>query len=347
MGRLRCFPVLLFFMLTGFSPVYGVPPLSGISAQDARSKLLAAAEQYRGIPYRYGGDDRRGMDCSGLIFRSFDDALGIRTPRTVGGIYYWAEKISLNAYAPGDLLFFNTTGGVSHVGIYMGEGRFIHSASDGPRTGVIVSSLGESYWRRTYIGAGRILPPGGDGQGLSGDAARLQGEARSGASGTGEGRFTAVMAVAPVWGGSDGPIRGAVGLGSLSLGLRVFNHDLDPALELRPQWDGKLGVSRIALTLSLALGGHFRLFAGPALTIGSPSLSYDGEDRLYSSGTVWINEAGLTMIPFTVETARGSFSLFGELAWQSYTPEGANFKFGPDLGASLRFSTGLRYARKL
>jgi probable lipoprotein NlpC len=285
------------------------------------------------------------MDCSGLIFRSFDDALGIRTPRTVDGIYAWAEKIAVDAYAPGDLLFFNTTGGVSHVGIYAGEGRFIHSASDGPKTGVIVSSLSESYWRRTYIGAGRVLPAGEDGQSSSWNAARPGGEA--GAPGAGESRFTAVAAAAPVWGGRDGPFRGVAGLGSLVLSLRVLGHDLDPALELRPQWDGKLGVARIALSLSLALGDHFRFFAGPALTIGSPSLSYDGEERRYNSNAVWINEAGLTMIPFTAKTAGGTFSLFGELAWQSYTPEGAKFKFGPDLGASIRFSTGLRYARKL
>ena len=144
--------------------IFGLVPiqersLRGASAAEARLKILAAAKSCLGVPYRYAGLDRRGMDCSGLIYHSFREGLKISVPRTAEGIYAWAEKIPASELAPGDLVFFVTNGaGVSHLGIYAGGGRFIHSASEGLRTGVIYSRLDEAYWKRTYLGAGRALP---------------------------------------------------------------------------------------------------------------------------------------------------------------------------------------------
>jgi probable lipoprotein NlpC len=128
--------------------------------REARFKVLYAAEQYEHVPYRYGGLDRRGLDCSGLIYLSFRDALGVSLPRSATGLYVWAEPISTEEIQPGDLLFFKTTkaGKISHAAIYAGGGRFIHAASDGPVTGVIYSGLDERYWSNRYAGAGRALP---------------------------------------------------------------------------------------------------------------------------------------------------------------------------------------------
>lgn len=129
-------------------------------AAEARFTLLAAADAYLGTPYRYAGVSRNGLDCSGLVYLSFRDAFQIAVPRTADAIYDWTEKIPTEELAPGDLVFFVTAGSrVSHVGIYAGENRFIHSASEGPETGVIYSRLDESYWKHTYRGAGRALPP--------------------------------------------------------------------------------------------------------------------------------------------------------------------------------------------
>jgi probable lipoprotein NlpC len=138
---------------------------AGRSAQEARNILLAAAAAYQGTPYRYGGLDRNGLDCSGFVYVSFKDSLAVSVPRSTLALYTWAEKIDTAALQPGDLVFFITQGrSVSHVGIYVGEGRFIHSASDGPNTGVIYSRLDESYWQSHFAGAGRALPevPGGE-----------------------------------------------------------------------------------------------------------------------------------------------------------------------------------------
>lgn len=132
--------------------------------REARARLLAAAGKYERTPYRYGGMDRRGLDCSGFVFLSFSDALGISVPRNAESLYSWVEKIPIDKAQPGDLVFFRTTGSgkISHVGILTGKGRFIHSASSGPKTGVIYSRLDEKYWARTYAGAGRALPATGN-----------------------------------------------------------------------------------------------------------------------------------------------------------------------------------------
>jgi len=158
------FRVLILGFLFLTSGLFATVPiqeraLQGISAAEARRKLLATAESCLGIPYRYGGIDRRGLDCSAFVYLSFREAFQYSIPRTSEAIYNWAQKIETSELQPGDLVFFVTAGSrISHVGIYVGGGRFIHSASHGPRTGVIYSRLNESYWARTYRGAARALP---------------------------------------------------------------------------------------------------------------------------------------------------------------------------------------------
>ena len=122
-----------------------------------RTRFIEAARAYLGVPYIRGGTTSEGMDCSGLVYRSAVDSLGEQVPRTVVALSARTERITDQAREPGDLLFFNTTGRISHVGIYLGGGIFIHSASDGPNTGVIISDLSEDYWKRTYRYAGRLL----------------------------------------------------------------------------------------------------------------------------------------------------------------------------------------------
>jgi probable lipoprotein NlpC len=209
---------VLFFLALLSPPsggLFAAPPLSAVpsravSAEDARVRVVAAAETYRGTPYRYGGADRGGLDCSGLIYLSFRDALGVSVPRTVSALYSWAEKIPEAALRPGDLVFFNTTGMVSHVGIYTGEGRFIHSASAGPKTGVMYSRIEETYWRRAYVNAGRVLPQGDR---PPGDRA---------------GKFFAEIGLGPSWGAAretSGPLRGGAGQFRLAYTLGVFDRD--------------------------------------------------------------------------------------------------------------------------
>ena len=156
MARSRCVCALLL-MLPLF-PLAADPPLAAVASGDARARFIRAAQAYRGVPYRYGGLDRRGLDCSGLVFLGFRDSLNVEVPRRAEDLFHWTERVEKDRIQPGDLVFFRQNGRIFHVGIYIGEGWFFHSASSGPKTGALYSRLDETFWSRSYAGAGRALP---------------------------------------------------------------------------------------------------------------------------------------------------------------------------------------------
>jgi cell wall-associated NlpC family hydrolase len=106
-----------------------------------------------GTPYHYGGSSPRGFDCSGLVYYVFRET-GIRVPRTTRAQLRHAKPVSLSRLLPGDLLFFNQDSSrVSHVGIYVGDGWFIHAPSRGRR--VSYDSLQDGFWKYRLVAAGR------------------------------------------------------------------------------------------------------------------------------------------------------------------------------------------------
>ena len=113
-----------------------------------------------GTPYRWGGNTPdSGFDCSGLIKYVYNDAAGISLPRTTREmIVMRAQSIGQDKLQTGDLLFFATNGGsqVSHAGIYVGEGRFVHAPATGGT--VKLDSLSKAYWQKAYLNAKRVLP---------------------------------------------------------------------------------------------------------------------------------------------------------------------------------------------
>ena len=118
------------------------------------SRIVASSMDYIGVPYVFGGTSPYGFDCSGYVQYVFANA-GISLPRTADVQYEVGTPISTTDLVSGDLVFFTTyTYGASHVGIYLGDGKFIHASSS---RGVTIDSLGGSYWSSHYIGARRIL----------------------------------------------------------------------------------------------------------------------------------------------------------------------------------------------
>ncbi len=118
-------------------------------------KVVSIAAGFLGTPYRYGGaSPRKGFDCSGLVFYSFEQ-LGQKVPRTAADQRKAAERVKRDDLEPGDLVFFRTSKGrVDHVGIYAGDGRFIHA----PNSGSVVSyaSLDDPYYKSHFVSAGRF-----------------------------------------------------------------------------------------------------------------------------------------------------------------------------------------------
>lgn len=126
----------------------------------ATKRLMAEADKWLGTPYRYGGTARgKGADCSGFVTQVFSDALAIKLPRNSARQQQWCSVLrgGRSEMVPGDLVFFSSgkRGGVNHVGLYLGDGKMIHSSSS---KGVIVSSLDEAYYTRTYHSTGRVEP---------------------------------------------------------------------------------------------------------------------------------------------------------------------------------------------
>lgn len=118
-----------------------------------RSRIVFTALQMVGVPYRYGGESPAGFDCSGLVQYAYRHA-GLTVPRTSREQLRASSPIELEHAAAGDLLFFRSKD-FSHVGIYVGEGRFVHApATD--RT-VSIGSLDDAYYRRHFVRAGRLL----------------------------------------------------------------------------------------------------------------------------------------------------------------------------------------------
>ncbi len=104
------------------------------------------------MPYRYGGSSPSGFDCSGLVQYSYS-VVGKRVPRTTGQLWNATQPVADNDLRVGDVLFFNIDGKMSHVGLYLGDDRFVHAPSSGRK--VSVGSLDAPFYRSAFIRAGR------------------------------------------------------------------------------------------------------------------------------------------------------------------------------------------------
>ena len=134
-----------------------VPDANSAAANAAgggRQDLVATALKYRGVPYRYAGMSTRGMDCSGLVVRVLRSH-GVEAPHNSKALYKLGTPVPREQLQPGDLVFFHTTRpGISHVGIYIGDGKFVHASS---RSGEVkLGRLDEGYYYRRFVGAKRV-----------------------------------------------------------------------------------------------------------------------------------------------------------------------------------------------
>jgi len=130
----------------------------GLQARAQRSEALLVALMALGVDYHGGGRSPiTGFDCSGLVAHVFEEAYGIRLPRSVRAQSETGLAVSAHELEPGDLVFYDTLGRpYSHVGIYLGEGKFVHAPKTGSR--VRVESVRSAYWAKRFNGARRIEP---------------------------------------------------------------------------------------------------------------------------------------------------------------------------------------------
>ena len=338
---------------------------------EARKKMIAYSKQFVGVPYMYGGTSKSGMDCSGLIFTIANDAIGVKLPRSTSALYASVRIIKDSEKEPGDLVFFKTVGAkISHVGLYMGNNQFIHAASDGPNTGVIISSLNESYWKNTYAGAGRFLPAvgeqrlalapetgstdsgkqGGNPSPVVSDSLSPSGTEGSAATGSGARNFLSRVVV-------DGTLTGdwtffsADRFHLLFRGVTLDAHarysggTLEPGFGLSFSYDPAMKVFQIPLLFSLTVAQGIRVYAGPVFSIGNPiepdTVSDDSPSRV--RGSIFPGVLGVCLQTPSLKAGKVNLSLVQDIRYTVFndTEDGA-LPFVNSLAAGLVFSTGIR-----
>ena len=124
-------------------------------ASSFERQLTEAIESYLGVPYQFGGTTRSGMDCSGFVSTVYRDAVDLELPHRARSMFKLGRSIESERLGFGDLVFFENIEnyGVSHVGIYVGDGKFAHASSS---RGIVISEFKLDYYRKRYIGARRV-----------------------------------------------------------------------------------------------------------------------------------------------------------------------------------------------
>ncbi len=127
-----------------------------VQCESRRDYLYDEVKSWIGVPYKYGGNSKRGVDCSGFIVQVYKKVYGVSLQRSSNLIYEKnCSKIKKDDLKEGDLVFFSTgrSKKINHVGIYLKNGKFVHASTS---RGVIVSGLDEDYYMRTYVSSGRV-----------------------------------------------------------------------------------------------------------------------------------------------------------------------------------------------
>ena len=154
MKKLIVSSFLTLTMLLAFLVPVNVEVSASSNTLSTAEQIISEGKKYIGTAYRSGGMSPKGFDCSGFVVYTYKQITGKTLPRSSSGLFSSGEAVSKTELQKGDILVLNTSGrGASHVGIYIGDNKFIHSSS----SGVKIDSLSHSYWSPKYMGAKRYL----------------------------------------------------------------------------------------------------------------------------------------------------------------------------------------------
>ena len=365
MKKTPIFLIVLFFM-TILIPQVCAQGESVLSEEAAalRTKFVEYAKQFIGKPYARGAFGPDAFDCSGLVFTCSRKSIGVQLPRQTKAIYAFCTIIDESEREIGDLVFFKTTGDntVSHVGIYAGNAQFIHAASDGPNTGVILSSLRENYWKSHYFQTGRFLPASGMERMVDPKSDPAPPQTAQATSARTADSVAANTATAGGAGKRDSFLHKIVLDASLTFDWNFFTADsfqLSPrggSTMLHAMYDGgtfrpgigsmicvnaKMGVVQLPIIVSLTLGDYFRFFFGPVITIGTPELPAKNATDVKASffpgilGVCWQSPS------FGVGKTRVSFQQDAHYTFFNDT-DGSVLSLKNSIVSGLVFSTGVR-----
>lgn len=163
MRNLRIFLTSLIVLAALLSGCSSNHPISGPTPEQQRldlsnpswvkQTLYAQYDEWRAVKYKIGGLSKSGVDCSGFVFLTYDSRFSIKLPRSTDEQVNTGPEISQNKLVPGDLVFFKTGKTIRHVGIYIEDRKFLHASTE---KGVMISTLDDQYWARTYWKSVRV-----------------------------------------------------------------------------------------------------------------------------------------------------------------------------------------------
>lgn len=340
--------------------------ISPAQAQVNREKFVAESKKYVGCPYVYGATGPDSFDCSGLIYYVANQALGLQLPRTSKAMYSFCKVVPKEKMEEGDLLFFktNNTASITHVGIYIGGSQFISAISDGPNSGVIISSLDQEYWKPKYVGCGQFLASGKDKS--SSVKRNFDDEQSFNSSNSKTAKKSAQNSNTNFAGSSfynpdvdfldsltfDGIVACGWSLFSpnefmlkwrglnFETNVRISKWVLEPGFGFGIRYNYGINVVQIPLIFSATLNDYVRFYAGPVITFGNPKM-ISTEKEISSSFFPGILGVTFSTPSFSINKAKVQF-----IQDVSYTvfnnPDNAALSFIESASAGIVMFTGIK-----
>lgn len=314
-------------------------------SKQKRQTLIADAQKYLGAPYVSGAVGPDTFDCSGFVCFIVRKSIQIQLPRMAHNMYKLLTKIDDSEIEIGDLLFFAPASDarINHVAIYIGNNQIIHAASDGPKTGVIISSLDENYWNKHYAGACRFLPA------VRGDAGIETAVSDKKKITKDSGDF--VNAGAPILETNvsftaDWSLAAANGLHANFRGISAIADVMLSKWKIKPgigagyRWNYGIGAHQIPLYAILSMTQYARLYGGVIFTFGKPY--FPGSDRPLSENPAGVIGAGFCTPP--IKAGKAALRIVQDISYAFYkTADGKNLSANDMLVAGFALSTGLRF----
>lgn len=305
-----------------------------------REQFIEEVKSHIGCPYVYGATGPNKFDCSGLINYSALQATGIQLPRSSKQIYNYVKIIPLSEIEKGDLLFFATTysGGVSHIGVYIGNNQFISALSEGKNRGVSISSLDQEYWKTRVIAAGQFLPNSKSNQfnkDKDTDSTRPSSDSFMN-------HFTLDTTLMAKWNLNNLLNKNFnVSAGDIEFNLRYSDWNiLQPGLTLGTTISPNMNMIQIYAGASININKNFKIYVTPILCAGD--LSYIGNPDKFAK-IIYPGLIGVTASTNPVTFGNISFQLVQDINYMMCTAQDIQVSqqyFDSNCGISLR--TGLR-----
>lgn len=347
---------------------------SPAEAQVMREKFVAESKKYVGSPYVLGAVGPDKFDCSGLVYYCARESVKKQLPRTAKAIYNYCRIVPDKDKEVGDLLFFktNNTAPITHVGIYIGNNQFISAISDGPNTGVIISSLRQDYWKPKYVACGQFLPSGknkgrasGDSDGdfveedfIDDEAGSAGRTSKAGNSSAGSNvNFKGSSFYNPEAEGLDVLAADASLFCDWSLispnsfmfqwrgidlhtNVRYVKWPLEPGFGMGLRFNYGMGVFQMPLMFSATVNDYFRFYAGPVVTFGNPRMMVTGEE---TKASFFPGILGISFSTPALTIGKVKGQIVQDISYTVFNkPDNSALSFTNAVSAGLVFFTGIR-----